>query len=745
MNLPRCLLALAVFGASLPGGASGADQLSRTVVHREGRVVRVLAHDGSPRDVAGPVPGGKWIEASPSTVPHRRARTGEFGASVASSGSWPMFQADAQHTGYLPVSLDPPSFSLRWQRNVGGDYVLNPVTAGDGRVFVTLLTYFNDVTTLFALRTLDGETLWSKGFGSVFSVNPPSYAYGNVYVQTGNHGSDTWLHAFEGATGATVFKAPHAAQWERYYAPTIYDGEVYVNGGYFGGMYGFDAYTGAQLWFTELPQYDQWTPAVAGGTAYAYVGEDVPGLYGEDRLTGEQTQFIADPGFDWSGWSMNLAPVIGAHDDVIVIQDGRLIGFDTALGTIRWQVPSLFAGQPSVALDRIYAIDDGDLVVLDELTHALLWSWQPPAGALTGPMIVTNKHVLASTGQAVYAVDLATHGSVWTYAVGGHLALADDTLFVASSDGTLTAFDAPGGLTPAALAVTDTTGNANGILEPAETATIDTSWRGGSTDISAVTGTSVAVGDFTLGDATASYGDIAAGVIVSCASSGDCYAVTADGTRPGTHWDVTLQETLGTGSGKDWVLHIGGSFTDMPKTSGYYRFIETLLHKGVTGGCTASTYCPTTTSSRQQMSIFTLVAKEGASYLPPVCGATPMFADVPVSSPYCKWVEELSRRGVVGGCGGGNFCPTAAVTRAQMPVFVLKTLDPTFDPAACGTTPMFGDVPVSSPYCKWIEELARRGVVSGCGGGNYCPSSPVNRAQMAVFISATFGLTLYGP
>jgi hypothetical protein len=58
---------------------------------------------------------------------------------------------------------------------------------------------------------------------------------------------------------------------------------------------------------------------------------------------------------------------------------------------------------------------------------------------------------------------------------------------------------------------------------------------------------------------------------------------------------------------------------------------------------------------------------------------------------------------------------------------------------------MFNDVPASSPFCPWIEELARRGVVSGCGGGNYCPAAPVTREQMAVFISATFGLQLYGP
>jgi hypothetical protein len=79
-----------------------------------------------------------------------------------------------------------------------------------------------------------------------------------------------------------------------------------------------------------------------------------------------------------------------------------------------------------------------------------------------------------------------------------------------------------------------------------------------------------------------------------------------------------------------------------------------------------------------------------------------------------------------------------------MAVFVLRTLDPASSPPAC-TTPMFGDVPPGSPFCPWIEELARRGVVTGCGGGNYCPAAPVTREEMGVFISATFGLALYGP
>ena len=79
-----------------------------------------------------------------------------------------------------------------------------------------------------------------------------------------------------------------------------------------------------------------------------------------------------------------------------------------------------------------------------------------------------------------------------------------------------------------------------------------------------------------------------------------------------------------------------------------------------------------------------------------------------------------------------------------MSIFLLRTLDPALNPPAC-TTPVFNDVPASSPFCRWIEELVRRGITGGCGGGIYCPPQPVTREQMAVFLSATFGLALYGP
>jgi hypothetical protein len=139
------------------------------------------------------------------------------------------------------------------------------------------------------------------------------------------------------------------------------------------------------------------------------------------------------------------------------------------------------------------------------------------------------------------------------------------------------------------------------------------------------------------------------------------------------------------------------------------------------------------------MAVFLLTSKEGPGYAPPAC-VTPRFADVPCSSPYAPWINELALRGVTGGCGGGNYCPDHGVSREQMAVFLLVTREPPgYLPPPCAT-PTFGDVPCSSPYARWIYELVARGITGGCGGGNYCPVSAVTRGQMSVFLVTTFGL-----
>jgi hypothetical protein len=52
---------------------------------------------------------------------------------------------------------------------------------------------------------------------------------------------------------------------------------------------------------------------------------------------------------------------------------------------------------------------------------------------------------------------------------------------------------------------------------------------------------------------------------------------------------------------------------------------------------------------------------------------------------------------------------------------------------------MFNDVSADSPFCPYIEEMARRGITTGCAPGLFCPRNFVTREQMAVFVVRIVG------
>ena len=144
---------------------------------------------------------------------------------------------------------------------------------------------------------------------------------------------------------------------------------------------------------------------------------------------------------------------------------------------------------------------------------------------------------------------------------------------------------------------------------------------------------------------------------------------------------------------KTWTLHIGDSFTDVPPSSPFYRFVETILHKNVTGGCTPTTYCPATPPRREQMAVFVLLSKEPPGYVPPACGDAGMFSDVPVLQPLLPVDRGAAARGVVAGCGDGTLLPAAPATREQMAVFLRRRWTARPSPRRLCTAPVFVDVP----------------------------------------------------
>ncbi len=171
--------------------------------------------------------------------------------------------------------------------------------------------------------------------------------------------------------------------------------------------------------------------------------------------------------------------------------------------------------------------------------------------------------------------------------------------------------------------------------------------------------------------------------------------------------------------------------------------IDAITSAGVMEGCGGSFFCPDRPVTREDMAVWLERASRGSSFTPPP--PTGVFDDVPVNYCLAGWIEQLKADGFTAGCSEEPplYCPYNPVNRAQMAVFLLRLehglgyKPPDLCPA--GGTGSFADVPCWYWAADWIEQLYQEGITSGCADNplRYCPYEEVNRAQMAVFLTAT--------
>ena len=118
------------------------------------------------------------------------------------------------------------------------------------------------------------------------------------------------------------------------------------------------------------------------------------------------------------------------------------------------------------------------------------------------------------------------------------------------------------------------------------------------------------------------------------------------------------------------------------------------------------------------------------------------FEDVADSNAHFENIAALESMGVFDGteCGEALLCPSDPVERWVMAVWLVRILDGE-DPARSETS-RFDDVDPAEWWAPYVERLAELGVTVGCATEplRYCPDVLVSRAQMATFLSRAFGL-----
>ncbi len=183
------------------------------------------------------------------------------------------------------------------------------------------------------------------------------------------------------------------------------------------------------------------------------------------------------------------------------------------------------------------------------------------------------------------------------------------------------------------------------------------------------------------------------------------------------------------------------TFVDVPMANSAWSYIESIYYAGITGGCSTNPLAYCPNSSVTRAQMaIFLLRGMYGQAYTPPPATGTVFADVPLTHSAAAWIEQLAAEGITGGCGNGNYCPSSPVTRAQMAIFLLRAKYGDDYVPPAASGTEFLDVPIGHSAAAWIEQLAAEGITGGCGGGNYCPNQSVTRAQMAIFIQRTFDL-----
>ena len=110
-------------------------------------------------------------------------------------------------------------------------------------------------------------------------------------------------------------------------------------------------------------------------------------------------------------------------------------------------------------------------------------------------------------------------------------------------------------------------------------------------------------------------------------------------------------------------------------------------------------------------------------------------------------LEALAARGVLAGmeCGEGLICPTDPLKRWEMAVWLVRVLDGT-DPDPIDAS-RFADVDAAFWWAPFVDRLFALEVTEGCRTepARFCPNRDVTRAQMATSLKRAFALEAADP
>ncbi len=355
--------------------------------------------------------------------------------SNSDQNSWPMFQHDPSHTGYLLSDVTAANQS-QWQFKTQNQIWGAPVIAY-GAVFVGSLD-----DNVYAVNSSTGNKIWNYATGAPGDVIESSPAVDNSVVYVGSSNGN--IYALNASTGSEIWSYQTGEAIDS--SPTVASGIIYV-GSYDGIMYALNSTTGNKIWgydTTPLTTYASPTsPAVDNG--FVYFGGFNDNLYALNASNGKSLW-----NFTSGGWV--YTPAVDSGVVYFGSDDSHVYALNATTGIELWnyQAKGPVLSSPAFANGIVYAgSEDGNVYALNAKSGSVIWSYQTTGNAiLDSPAVVSGAVYIGST-ENLYVLNATSGNELRVYQIANptSAAFANGNLYVGSSDGNLYSFCSYGSLT----------------------------------------------------------------------------------------------------------------------------------------------------------------------------------------------------------------------------------------------------------------------------------------------------------